>query len=309
MNPEPVYAISPRASLADELQRIAVEQLLLVRSSLQILRAGDGRDIEEPVHEARKAFKRLRALVRLLAGSCSGDAYARHNAWMRDAARLLSGGRDAHVMALSLRTLLKDLPPSTREALEPVAQELERRAGAVAEQLGGAELAPIEELLAHIEEDLGSLLPLKPRRGRLVAAAAAAYRGNRRDMRAARRGGTEELFHEWRKSVKHLRHHTEIFRPFAPELLGAFEVVVRALADVLGDHQDLSVLAAELRLALVAQQREDATALSLQEALERLEFRQIEQRAAALELGRQLLAETPRAYRARLRACWRSAPA
>ena len=50
------------------------------------------------VHEARKQLKRARATLRLLRDGIGDTAYRRANQQLRDAARPLSGVRDAKVM-------------------------------------------------------------------------------------------------------------------------------------------------------------------------------------------------------------------
>jgi CHAD domain-containing protein len=59
----------------------------------------------EAVHEARKDMKKLRALLRLMRGELGGQRFARENACFRDAARELSGARDADVMLETLAGL------------------------------------------------------------------------------------------------------------------------------------------------------------------------------------------------------------
>jgi hypothetical protein len=56
------------------------------------------RDIGKAVHEARKAFKRLRALLRLARDELGDEVYQRENTVFRDAGRELSGVRDAAVL-------------------------------------------------------------------------------------------------------------------------------------------------------------------------------------------------------------------
>jgi CHAD domain-containing protein len=122
------YGIDPRQPLPGELGRIVRTQHELVRGQLAQARAaasGDTKGIEEPVHEARKALKRLRALVRLLRPGIGRKVYRRHNELWRDAARRLSGGRDAHVLLELFAALAKDLP-SAAASREPRKRDPQR---------------------------------------------------------------------------------------------------------------------------------------------------------------------------------------
>jgi hypothetical protein len=61
----------------------------------------------QTVHEARKALKRTRALVRLQRESLGSKRFARANATLRRAGRRLAEARDAEVMVQALDALLK----------------------------------------------------------------------------------------------------------------------------------------------------------------------------------------------------------
>jgi CHAD domain-containing protein len=65
---------------------------------------------KEAIHDARKALKRLRALVRLLRGELGERHYKREHAILRDAARRLASARDAEVMVGTLDALLERHP-------------------------------------------------------------------------------------------------------------------------------------------------------------------------------------------------------
>src|SRR5436305_11773506 len=54
------------------------------------------------VHDARKAIKKERSLLRLARGAMPSEQRRRENAVLRDAARRLSGRRDADVMISTL---------------------------------------------------------------------------------------------------------------------------------------------------------------------------------------------------------------
>jgi CHAD domain-containing protein len=297
------YAVEPGRPLAAELERVTRGQLALVRASLlEALAAPPEAPARaaEAVHEARKGLKRLRALARFVRGSIAAPAYERHNTRLRDAARLLASGRDAFVAVHLFQGLGKELSAAAAEALVPWGERL-----AAQGQDRGAAAGPAAEadrLLAEAEQDLSELIPGAPHRARLLRAAAASYGRCRRNLRRAARKADDQSFHEWRKSVKYVRHHLELLQPFAPELLGALERLWHDLADRLGDHNDLATLAVLVREQLDAQERDGAETAALHELLERLGSRQQALRAEALRLGRQLLAEPPRAYRARLRA-------
>src|SRR5262249_28083071 len=90
------------------LKRIALGQLDL---AIEMLATEDGQTLSESaVHEARKALKRLRALIRLLEDELGEQLFARENAVLREAGRRLSAARDAEGMVATLEDLMRRYP-------------------------------------------------------------------------------------------------------------------------------------------------------------------------------------------------------
>src|ERR671931_531641 len=69
---------------AEGVRRIARGQIDL---AVELLESADGGELDEAIHESRKAFKRLRALVRLARDPLGDEAYRRENETFRDAPR------------------------------------------------------------------------------------------------------------------------------------------------------------------------------------------------------------------------------
>jgi CHAD domain len=96
------YRLRPGEDAADGVRRIARGQIDFAADELD--GKGDG-DLDSAVHESRKAFKRLRALVRVSRDALGDEAYRRENTIFRDAGRRLSAARDAAVMVETLEGL------------------------------------------------------------------------------------------------------------------------------------------------------------------------------------------------------------
>src|SRR5689334_16933571 len=89
------YRLQTDEAVPAGLRRSAREQLDRAIDELSI-RIDD--DPVEAVHDARKALKKFRSLLRLGRGTLGRDARRRENAALRNAARELSAARDAEVM-------------------------------------------------------------------------------------------------------------------------------------------------------------------------------------------------------------------
>ena len=91
--------------LGDLLQRVRVE-------------LAETADHDLAVHEARKAMKRARALLRLARGAIGKKGFAAEDAVIRDAGRLLAPLRDARVTLDTIEAIASGSCPRLAERLE-----------------------------------------------------------------------------------------------------------------------------------------------------------------------------------------------
>jgi hypothetical protein len=71
-------------------------------------------DLNPAVHEARKDLKKLRAVLRLVRDDLGDAVYRSENVRFRDAGRMLSGARDAHVRVETLAALRERFDDASR---------------------------------------------------------------------------------------------------------------------------------------------------------------------------------------------------
>ena len=93
-----------------------------IDSAVEHLRNDAGADVAEAVHDTRKDMKKLRSLLRLVRDELGPERYRAENGRYRDAARLLSGARDAEVKLATLAALREDYPDDVPEAKAARAQ-------------------------------------------------------------------------------------------------------------------------------------------------------------------------------------------
>jgi CHAD domain-containing protein len=288
------YRLKRREGAAAGLRRIATGRVTRARERLQGVEPG-AEGFAEAVHGARKDLKKLRAVVRLARAELGDDLYRAENGRYRDAGRALSASRDAQVTVETLAGLgeaSEDLPAAAVDAWRG-ALERERQRAAASEAEGVARairlIEPGPELIAA--------WPLGGGDWRLLdAGLLRAYRRGRRAMREAHGNGAPS-FHEWRKRAKDLWYQQRILVDAWPQVLGETAEQAHVLAELLGDHHDLAVLAEDL----AGRGFEPAWSAALGEAIA---ARQDDLAAAAFDLGARLYAERPKAYRRRMRAYW-----
>jgi CHAD domain-containing protein len=283
------YRLQPQEAAPDGIRRIAREQIDLARNEI----AGSG-DVGDSVHEARKSFKRVRALLRLARDELGDEVYRRENSTFRDVGRDLSGVRDAAVLVETLDDVRKRYDgelsdgafDGLREALDAEARTahdaLEDDRGLTAHAL--ATLAAARDRVAGWplpdgDADVGILAPGFKR----------IYRRGRKALRAAEEETGTESLHELRKRAKDLWHAAQVLRPAAPKKLKRLGRRAHDLSDVIGEDHDLAVLldaARQRRDVLTADERELLAAL--------VGRRRAELQRAALKRGGKLYARKPR---------------
>ncbi|HSK49567.1 MAG TPA: CHAD domain-containing protein [Solirubrobacterales bacterium] len=292
------YRLERKEGVAEGLRRIAGGR---ADHALAQLRSAAGGDLAAAVHAARKDMKKLRAVLRLVRAELGEDVYRAENERYRDASRLLSHSRDAEVKLATLTALGEcfgaELPAeparSWREELEAERDEVVSASGgevgARIEQAVAAIAAGREEIAGWPIEGSWKLVGRGLKRG---------YRQGRRELKRTRSEPGAEQVHQWRKRVKDHWYQLRVLAPAWPDLLGESARQAHRLAELLGDHHDLAVLAEDLADRSGLERREELAA-----AIER---RQGELLAEAFALGARLYAEKPSAFERRLRAYWKA---
>ncbi len=279
----------PGEDLATATRRIATAEL---SAALDELRPSSSK-IDARVHSMRKRMKRLRALLRLVRYSIDGRCYRTLNESFRDAARQLSGAREAAVRIKGLAALCEEsslsLPPEFEDTLRSrlshsrtrqVAATLSTRVESAREGLEDAE-RQLEDMTLHPSH--WALIHEGFERG---------YARGKKGLDHAFRTLTTEAFHEWRKWVKYHMHHVELLGVTWPAELELRAGSLKDLADALGDEHDL----ADLRDALLREPIGELAAAPTEVLLRALDRRRQELREQALRLGARLYAESPKAF-------------
>lgn len=293
------YEFSPQETVAQSLLRCAREQL---DRAVQALRDEIHEDPVTAIHTARKALKKERALLRLARASLSPQQRATENVRLRDAARMLSGLRDADVMVQAVEQLASrfsgQVPAATFAAVRD--QLLDSRAAQRALTPDG-ELPP-----AVIQQLMGARLRVDEWGLRadgwkaIQSGLRRTYRRGRNALGRARRDPSVEHLHEWRKRVKDHWYHLRLLAPVCgPVVAGAAQEAAR-LSEVLGEDHDLAVL----REVLAGHWAELGVQTDALMGL--IDHRREQLQAEAVQIGLRLYAERPKAFERRLRRCWKA---
>jgi CHAD domain-containing protein len=276
-------------ALDDDLRRVVRGR---IDDALDHLQGRHHEDAATAVHEARKALKRARAVVRIARYELGDEVYRRENAAYREAGRRLSAARDAEVVVETLDDVTSryadELRPNgdehLHERLETEREEARTKLEADDSQRAQAS-ADLEEARARVATWMlvDDVAPVTTGLRRI-------YRLGRRRMRAARKDPSVERLHEWRKRVKDLWHADELLRPAKPKRMRRWARDAHRLSDLLGEDHDLAVL------------RQRVAAPDLRAVIDR---RRTDLQAEAFALGARIYGRRPRALAHRVEAWWR----
>jgi CHAD domain-containing protein len=277
-------------------RRILLEQL--DRAEHQLKRNDDA---VTAVHEARKSFKRVRALLRLLRDGIPAATYQKANAQVRDLGRLLAQSRDLDVMPQTLDHLCASYASASPAFVERVRAAIERARKQAAldareppVRQAVKEIGKVRKLFDKMSYDACDLALLRTGLAREL-------RGFVRKFDDALAVRDAEAFHEWRKRAQFHRRHLALFSMAWPQELEFRIAASRDLSSDLGLDHDLAVLAEFIS----GPDSKPATKRDAQRLLELCQAEQAELRRRACTLGALLAAEEPKAFARRLEAYWK----
>ncbi len=295
------YRLESGESLPSGIKRIATEQIDQALDQLE--NVPEGRD--EAVHDARKRFKKIRAVLRLVRDEVGEEIYQRENVCYRDAGRRLSDVRDSYVMVETIDNLTgrfadQLVPGAFADLRDKLMAEHDTFKHKILdhEEAGTEVIETIQSARERVENwpiEQDSFSAIRPGLKRV-------YKRGRNRLAEAYADPAAENFHEWRKRVKYLWYHTRILEPVWPDLFDELADQVHDLSDYLGDDHDLAELRRLLtdRPDLVSDKEERQALVGL------LDRRSAELRAAARPLGQRIYTEKPKDFVGRVGQYWQA---
>ena len=294
------YRLKADESVVDGVKRVVVEEIDKAGAMLR----QEGVDQATGIHEARKSFKKIRAVLRLVR-PVLGSAYARENARFRDAGRELSELRDAEVLLQSFDQLRETFADQMKsEAFAEIRAALEQRRmrlGAGDNRLA-SNVNHVRTILEEVRHQVASWPLDRTGFAAIAPGLRNTYRQGRRARAAAYRSLSGEAFHDWRKRVKDHWYHIRLLQDVWPKGMKSYCGSLKDLAAILGDEHDLVVM--KETVADLNGGSDDTNAYGAYLAL--VDQRQRQLRDAARPLGEWIYAEKPKCLNARLGSYWRT---
>jgi len=289
------FRMQPGESISEGLPCIARGR---IDKAIGMLAAADADTLEEAIHGARKALKRLRSTLRLARDELGDDVYRRENTILRDAGRRLSGPRDSQVVLETLGELVERhrdvLPAGSFDALREALRKEHEAAQARVREDSGAVSDVVGEL-----RDARERTPDWPlgddRVDGLASGFRRIYRRGRKALAVADDSPGTESLHELRKRVKDLWYASQIVRPAAPKSAKKLADRAHDVSDLIGEDHDLAVL-----LATAEDRREALTDDELATLAELIGRRRAKLQRRALKAARRLYRRKPGAALAKI---------
>lgn len=282
--------------IAKGFRRIGIEQIDRARRELAA-----AADPAREVHEARKAIKRTRALLRLGREGLGDETFRAENAAFRAIAHSLASARDDHVLLQTIAKLATEERGDGAAALARLKTAIlnARAASSDDKSASGART----EAEAALEEARRRFRKLKLEPDSFATLEAGFVRNYKQAIsrgEAAYARQSDEGFHDWRKSVQTFWRHLALLSRAWPPLFAAHIDATRELSQILGDDHDLAML--RHKLAEIAP---DAISTDDAETVEALiRTRQGALRRSARPLSAIIFAERPKAIGRRITTIW-----
>jgi CHAD domain-containing protein len=266
--------------------------------------AGGRKPIEAPdisdavaVHDLRKALKRWRAILRLIAPMV-GDEAELMRLEARDLAREMAAARDGQAAQEALADLGDSFPDLSPRSRATIAGRLAHiRASAEAIGLTPAHKARIDDMWTRAAAAVERWPFERFDRGEAAAQLTVFYRRVCAAIPDDWSNASPEALHRFRQRVVEHRYQMELADPLWPKLMRVWVSEAQRLRDRLGAHQDLVILQ---RLT----EPHQALARWRSQLKPLIAERQAAHIAAAKRLTGRLFAEKSKAFRQRLASLW-----
>lgn len=267
------------------------------------MQLGELTDHNQAIHEARKDFKKFRALLRLVKGQIKHTVLAEHQRAIRDAGRLLAEARDSSVLLETMALLGEQQSHLPKEVVYgAILSHLQEEHHTIIKRLLGESTIATVILVARERQEAVADWKLRIKTYKpLYKGMEQSYTAGRKALALAAAEPTSENLHNWRKRVKDLYYQLGFFESFWSNTTREFSEDLGHLADLLGEEHDLAVLRHTLELA---------PELAIEQDSSQFLFDLIAQRREALQaeiwiLGVHLYKAKPEKFIMRITGKWR----
>jgi CHAD domain-containing protein len=293
------YSLDPAMPMSEAVRRVACAELDAAYAGLS-----SPPDRHRGVHDARKCLKRLRSLLVLIRPGLPEPVFLSLTDRVRTIARGLAPARDAHALLDAIDKLGDgDQNPGEITPIRALRAWLHRRRQAAERSLESNMASDAMRGLFALRPAMASLAVYPDGFQPVAKGLRESYRSGRKAFAHAVASGSDEDFHEWRKTLQHHWRHMQLLTPCWPSELSARVEAARTLSQLLGDDHDIALL----RQLVSAPTMVFAGPEDTQAFLKRCRNRHKVLRREAETRGARLFVERSRPFVERIEAYWLTA--
>ncbi len=234
------YSIRASESFDKGVRRIINQQVDEVVVGLML-----EKDVHKAIHDARRGFKIIRSIYRLIRFEIGNKQYRRINAFYRDESKRLSFLRDLTAMIETLDMLYESYPSIlTEETIHEATQMFEHQR--LDNGLSEEKLVRLVAWTVQTFREEMNIYPKLIEKENIIQGLTNVYSRGYHAFYANYPNASAEVNHEWRKRTKYLRYQFHIVRNAWHRIFSGFEKELHSLTDLLGDYNNLVVLKSHL---------------------------------------------------------------
>ncbi len=292
---KPGFELDLSRNMKDNMVRIMHEQYDQI---IYFCKASHN-ETDKAVHEIRKSFKRLRAVLRLIRDEIGYSSYYRENAFCRDESKLLGKMRDLKVFHEDLESLAKDnqhtadldfIGQLQKVMLDLKEIEYKNLTGSDLFQTIINDVEAAKERIRFFKFRNEGFSVIEPGLLRM-------YAKGYKELHVVKNESTTGHYHNLRKRVKYLMYFSQILKPLYPKYFNALDNDLDKAGDQLGlDHNfaELADFVENIRRKGISKQKKNVFKKWLQEIRKQLQ-------ADALEILEKIYVEDPKEFSQRIR--------
>ncbi|MCF8242810.1 MAG: CHAD domain-containing protein [Melioribacteraceae bacterium] len=293
------FKLQKRESVAQGIKRIILEQ---IHNSMKLAKR-PGSNPNKSIHEIRKSYKRIRAVLRLVRDEIGREIYKTENVRYRDAGRLLSDIRDSFVLVETLDLIRKEFRIKKSDwQYSALSEKLTARHHDILSQKVEDEnvLAAVFEIMDNGKQHIYELPINNDDFSALSGGLLRVYSRGVSKLAVTFSDPHIDTFHDWRKRVKYLWYHSNILMPMNYRVMKRLEQKLDMLSDHLGHEHDFAVLLMfiESNPSYLDNEEQFKTLIGM---VNKLRF---DMRAKAWQLGEKIYNEEPAAFIDKLNGYW-----
>lgn len=287
----------PYRLIKSELLSFGIKRIALEEVDGALLDLSDStKNVDEEIHSARRHFKKVRAVLRLIRLSIGEEAFDFANESIRDAARNLASSRNSAVMLRTLDKLhFKD--DMSNITLMAIKNHFNKKYESSKLKKGESKktIRDTKNLLNQMRSDI-HLWAIEGDDFNLVKEGVnKLYTKGRKYLADSKSLTTDFILHEWRKHIKHLWYTLKLFTNLWPGYINALSEELENLSEKLGEINDLSLFEKNLN-----ELKEDISNETTDDLIKQINEKKSKLTGKAILIGEKFFIDKPKIFTSRV---------